>query len=94
MIDECPSCFQGVQLRKGIKYQNLNRHYFTFVEKLWICYKIRSYRNNGFNKIKLRYNIKKMYLKSWLRDYRLNSLVDPEYGITMEDLWNLQEIES
>jgi hypothetical protein len=40
MIDDCPSCFQGVQLRKGIKYQNLNRHYFTFVEKYGFAIKL------------------------------------------------------
>jgi glutamine phosphoribosylpyrophosphate amidotransferase len=61
MFEDCPECFKGVQLRKGVKYRNLNKHYFTFVEKLWVCEKIRSYSNNGLRIIKLRYNIKKLY---------------------------------
>jgi hypothetical protein len=90
MFEDCPECFKGVQLRNGVKYRNLNKHYFTFVEKLWVCEKIRSYSNNGFRIIKLRYNIKKLYLIYWLRQYRLEALIDPEYGITMKDLRSLQ----
>jgi len=80
------TCFKGVTLRTGVKYQNLHNHVFTYNEKLWLCENIVEAGKNGFRTYVRRYNLRRGPLKVWLRGFRNETLMDGETGITVKEL--------
>jgi hypothetical protein len=86
MEDDCPLCFRGVHLRGGDKYQDLRLHAFSFIEKLLLCERIRRIPSGGLRKMACRYNLRKSAIKTWLREYRLGTMSDSEYGTTVTEL--------
>ena len=84
--DEPKSCFRGVTLRRGIKYRDLRNYQFSFLEIVWLCEAIRSAHSNGFKKYVDRYNIREKPVREWLRKFRLGTLSDNEFGITVAEL--------
>jgi hypothetical protein len=89
---EDPLCFKGVQLRGGMKYRDLRKYSFSFIEICWLCEAIRNVDSNGFKKVVNRYNIYKAPVKRWLREFRLGTLTDMELGITVAEIRAYQAI--
>lgn len=60
-----PSIFQPLQLRSGNRFRSLSKHYFTALEKVWICSMVAQSEKKCF-KVCKHYNLPVPVIKEWI----------------------------
>ena len=79
-----PTIFQPMNLRSGIRYRSLSKHFFTKLEKEWCCSMILG-TTNSCNKFCCQYNISVDVMSEWLEIYQRNEPFEDGFCISMYD---------